>query len=65
MIQYTYSKQLTSLDKALGNSDVVCTGYEISTGVVVSYDDRCRSFSERIAKYFHLYQTSKKITNFL
>ena len=34
MIQYTYSKQLTSLDKPLRDSDIVCTGVEDVAGMV-------------------------------
>jgi hypothetical protein len=50
MIQYTYSKQLTSLDKTLGYPNIVCTGNEHTTGVVVCYDDRCRPLSQWVRK---------------
>lgn len=59
MIQYTYSKQLTSLDKPLRDSDIVCTGVEHATGMVVGYDDRCRPSSQWIRKDLSLYASER------
>jgi endo-beta-N-acetylglucosaminidase D len=50
MIQYTYTKQLTSLDKTLGYPNIVCTGNEHTTGMVVGYNDRCRPLSQWVRK---------------
>jgi hypothetical protein len=65
MIQYTYSKQLTCLDKPLRDSDIVCTGVEHATGVVVGYDDRCRPLSQWVRKDLPLYFARKTISSFL
>ncbi len=63
MVQYTYTKQLTSLDKTLGYPNIVRTGNEHTTGVVVCYDDRCRPLSQWVRKDLPLYFARKTISS--
>jgi hypothetical protein len=60
-----YTKQLTSLDKTLSYPDIVCTGVEHATGVVVCYDDRCRPLSQWVRKDRSLGLVRKIISSFL
>jgi hypothetical protein len=63
MIQHPYAKQLTSLDKPLCDPDIVGAGIENTTGMVVSNNDRCGTFSERIREDLYLCLVNKTITS--